>query len=94
VHPPLLHLTVRQDYITHHIYPSYMNDDVHIINMLKGMTEVSFVVKASWNRRVFHQQTQLRSKVTVLLLLLAFAQCYQMVDLEKDTRRWWFSPRS
>lgn len=71
-----------------------MNDDVHIINMLKGMTEVSFVVKASWNRRVFHQQTQLRSKVTVLFFTGLLPSAYQMVDLEKDTRRWWFSPRS
>ena len=34
--------------------------------MLKGMTEVSFAVKASWDSSVLHHPTQLRSKVTVL----------------------------
>jgi len=34
------------------------------------------------------------SKVTVLSTSLKQNSLHQMVDLEKDTLRWWFSPRS
>lgn len=92
---PLFDLWQDYKYPIVYIYPSYIKD-VHIINMwnmLKGMTEVSSVVKAPWDSGVLHQLTQLRSKVTVLFYW-APPKGSQMVDLEKDTRRWWFSPRS
>lgn len=63
------------------------------IDIIKGMIKCVL-----WNTFVHSDlncgRLTVWSKVTVLSTSLKQNNLHQMVDLEKDTLRWWFSPRS